>query len=60
MYSAYRTMYYSSLLLPDLLQGDGLFDLLVVVRVFFPGGQLEEGFRKERSLAVPAPPHSLV
>lgn len=60
MYSTYRTMYCSSLFLPDLLEGDGLFDLLVIVRVFFPGGQLEERFREELSLAVPAPPHSLV
>lgn len=48
------------LLLPDLLEGDGLVDLLVVVRVVLPGGQLKEGLSDELALAVPAPTHCLV
>lgn len=46
--------------LPNLVQGDGLADLLEVVWVVFPGGQLEEGLGDELALAVPAATHSLV
>lgn len=45
---------------PDLVEADGLADLLVVVRIVLPGGELEEGFRDQKALAVPAPPHSLI
>ena len=45
---------------PDLVQADGLADLLVVVRVVLPGGKLQEGLRDQLALAVAAPPHRLV
>lgn len=46
--------------LPDLLERDGLVDLLVVVRVVLPGGQLKEGLSDELALIVPAPAHCLI
>lgn len=46
--------------LPDLLEGDGLADLLEVVWVVLPGGQLEERLGDKLSLAVPSAPHGLV
>lgn len=44
----------------DLMQADGLTDLVVVVRVVLPGGQLQERLRDQLALAIPGPPHSLI
>lgn len=44
----------------DLMEADGLVDLLVVVRIVLPGGQLQEGFRDQLTLAVPATSHSFI
>lgn len=44
----------------DLMQADGLTDLVVVVRVVLPGGQLQERLRDQLALAIPGTSHSLV
>lgn len=46
--------------LPDLLQRDGLFNLLVVVRIFPAGWKLLERLREKLTLVVPGTPHSLI
>lgn len=46
--------------LPDLKQAGGLADLLVVVRVVFSGGQLEEGLGDKLALAVAGSAHGFV
>lgn len=43
----------------DLMEADGLADLVVVVRVVLPGGQLQERLRDQLALAIPGAPHSL-
>lgn len=47
-------------LILDLLEADGLIDLVVVVRVVLPGGQLQERFRDQLALAIPGTSHSLI
>lgn len=42
------------------MQADGLTDLLVVVGVVLPGGQLQERLRDQLALAVPSTSNSLV
>lgn len=44
----------------DLMQADGLTDLVVVVRVVLPGGKLQERLRDQLALAIPGTSHSLV
>lgn len=44
----------------DLLEADGLIDLVVIVRVVLPGGQLQERFRDQLALAIPGTSHSLI
>ncbi|TNN84388.1 hypothetical protein EYF80_005381 [Liparis tanakae] len=58
-----RSGVFASLLLLACLQqhpGDGLFDLLIVVRIFLARGKVLERFREDLALAVPGPPHSLI
>lgn len=58
---AYRQGYTSiSCVVLDLVQAGGLTDLLVIVGVVFPGGQLQERLRNQLTLIVPGPSHSLV
>lgn len=45
--------------IPDLLQADGLLDLLIVVGVLPAGGQLLEGVREDLALAVPGAANGL-
>lgn len=45
---------------PDLLQSDGLFNLLIIVWIFPSGGQLLEWLREDLALAVPGAPNSFV
>lgn len=40
-------------IIPDLLQADGLFDLLIVVGILPAGGELLEGIGEDLALAVP-------
>lgn len=46
--------------IPNLLEGDGLVNLLVVVWVVLPGGQLKKRLSYELPLTVPAASYSLV
>lgn len=46
-------------IIPDLLQADGLFDLLIVVGILPAGGQLLEGIREDLALAVPGAANGL-
>lgn len=46
--------------IPDLLQRDWLFDLLIVVGILPTRGELLEGLREDLALAVPGASHSLV
>lgn len=45
---------------PYLLQRDGLFYLLVVIRIFPAGWQLLERFGEDLSLVVSGPSHSFI
>lgn len=42
------------------MQAGWLTDLLVIVRVVFPGGQLKKRLRNQLTLTVPGPSHSLI
>lgn len=42
------------------MEADGLVDLVVVVGVVLPGGQLQERLRDQLALAVPGPSHRLI
>lgn len=42
------------------MEADGLTDLMVVVRVVFPGRQLQERLRNQLALAVPGTSHGFV
>lgn len=44
----------------DVMEADGLTDLVVVVGVVLPGGQLQERLRDQLALAVPGTSHSLI
>lgn len=46
--------------LPDLLEGNGLFYLLIIVGVFPARGQLLKGFREHLALVISGTPHSFV
>lgn len=46
-------------IIPDLLQADGLFDLLIVVGILPAGRELLEGIREDLALAVPGATNSL-
>lgn len=50
---------FSSVIL-DLMEADGLIDLVEVVGVVLSGGQLQERLRDQLALAVPGPSHSLI
>lgn len=44
----------------DLMEADGLANLVVVVGVVLPGGQLQERLRDQLALVVPGTSHSFV
>lgn len=45
---------------PDLLQTNGLFYLLVIVGIFPAGRQILEGFGKQLALAIPRASHGFI
>lgn len=47
-------------ILLDLMKAERLSDLLVIVRVVLPGGQLQEGLRDQLALIVPGSSHSFI
>ncbi|TNN85627.1 hypothetical protein EYF80_004260 [Liparis tanakae] len=47
-------------IIASLEEADGLADLVVVVGVVLPGGQLQERLREQLALAVPGTSHSLI